>query len=206
MKSLRRLSAVLIAAIVVATPAFACKGGQELFSDDFSAPDSAWRSHDDFSIFAGRMRLRPPAGAGALIVYEGGSFRDADICVDVTIPESRNQKAVHGGLIFWSANREEFYVFEITADGRAAVSRRHDGKWSSLVPFKRADGFKPGGAAATMLRLTLKGNNGAAYVNDEAFSAFTGQPPRDGGLIGFFGRSEPYVANIWTFANLKITK
>ena len=57
-----------------------------------------------------------------------------------------------------------------------------------------------------MLRLTLKGNSGVAYVNDEAFGAFTGQPPRDGGLIGFFGRSEPYVANIWTFAYLKITK
>ena len=62
-----------------------------MFSDDFTAPDSVLGARTTIFRYLPPMRLRPPAGAGALIVYEGVSFRDADICVDVTIPEKESE-------------------------------------------------------------------------------------------------------------------
>ena len=209
-----RLLAALLIAFVLTRPALACHGANVKLQDDFtSASFGIWASDDDFSIASGRLRLRPTAGSLALVIDKGDLFDDVDICVDVTVPEARNTDAARGGLVFWFDNDEnappglgyKFYAFELTPDGRAGITRVDRGKSLSPVPLRKADGFRAGAGSANTLRVTLKGREGTAYVNDMPVFSFQGDPPLGGANIGLFGRSEPLAANIWTFANIKVT-
>ncbi len=209
-----RLLAALLAAFVLTPPAFACHGANVKLLDDFtSASSGIWASDDDFSIASGRLRLRPAAGSSALVIDKGDLFDNVDICVDVTAPEARNTDAARGGLVFWFDSDEtappglgdKFYAFELTPDGRAGITRVDRGKSQAPVPLRKAEGFRAGAGAPNTLRLTLKGREGTAYLNDRPIFSFQGDPPPGGGNIGLFGRSEPLAADIWTFANIMVT-
>ena len=140
-------------------------------------------------------------------------FDNVDICVDVTAPEARNTDATCGGLVFWFDSDEnappglgnKFYAFELTPDGHAGITRVDRGKSQASVPLHKAEGFRAGAGATNTPRLTLKGRKGTAYLNDRPIFSFQGDPPPGGGNIGLLGRSEPLAADIWTFANIKVT-
>ena len=166
-----------------------------------------WRSDRIFPSLRGDCDCGRQAGRLGVVFYEGGSFGDIDICVDVTIPETRDRREARGGLAFWAVKGRGFYVFEVTPDGRAGIGQFQGGMRSSPPgPLKKVEDLKTEAGASNTLRITLKGATATAYINDKPFETFEGQPPRGGGLIGFFGRSEAQVPNVWTFANVKVTK
>ena len=84
---------------------------------------------------------------------------------------------------------------------RARNHHRWEGRKRPLSSWE----VRTGAGATNTLRLTLKGAEASAYANDRPAFSFRGDLPHGGSDIGLFGRSEPAVANIWTFANLRIT-
>jgi hypothetical protein len=203
--SLRFATGALFAIVLASSPALACKGPNVVFADSFAEADPGWGTNDQLVIGSNRAQLKSQPGGVAGSFYTGSFFDDADICIDVTSPAARNPAEVNAGLVFWADDWDNFYMFQITPDGQASIYRSQKGKTIFPVSWRKADAVKPGANAVNTLRLTLKGGNGTAYVNDKQFVAFKGMPPKGGSLIGLFSASENGAVNIWSFSNLKIT-
>ena len=199
-----RLMGWLLAAMIASSPALACKGRNVILADDFTTPDAAWGDNDDsFIIGSGTLQLKPAPGSTLGGVYQGELFEDADICIDMVMPTGRNPP--NGGLLFWWQDWDNAYLFQADATGSAAVFRWQRGRGLFPVSWRKAPSLKTAANAVNTLRLTLKGGTATAYINDQRFATFKGNPPQGGGMIGAFGASENGVSNTWTFSNLKVT-
>jgi hypothetical protein len=202
---LKLITAALLAMALACGPALACKGDNVLFEDDFTSNDGSWSGDDNFDIFRGEARLKPPDGGSATAVYTGMPFDDADICVDVGLPQPRDPTRVFGGLIFWQ-DADSFYVFLVSPEGNARVTRVQNGKASHPVGLRKADSLNTAANAVNTLRISSKGSEVSTYINDKPFASFKGEPPPQGGRIGLWGQSERGAENIWSFRNLKVTE
>jgi hypothetical protein len=203
--SFNLITAMLLATALASSPALACKGSNVLYEDDFSSNDGNWPNDDTFNIFRGNARLKPPAGRNAAAIYNGMTFDDADICVDVALPQARDPTRVLGGLIFWQDD-QNFYAFLVSPDGNATVLSVQDGKSTRPVSLRKADSLNTAANSVNTLRVTSKGEEVSAYINDKPFATFKGEPPSSGGHVGFWGQSENGAENTWSFSNLKITE
>jgi hypothetical protein len=69
------------------------------------------------------------------------------------------------GLVFRYTDFGNFYVFLVQGGGQASIVRRQNSGWLVPVPNKASPSFKTG--ATNTLRVTWKGTDGAAYINDQ---------------------------------------
>jgi hypothetical protein len=93
----------------------------------------------------------------------------------------------------------------VSAAGTAAIVRAQDRNWGLPVAWRKVPGLRTRPGAVNTLRIVVKGDKATTYVNDQTFVTITGQPPKDGGFMGFHGESEMNHADTWMFANVKIT-
>lgn len=203
--SWKLVTGVVVAIGLAASPALACKGKTVLFEDNFKDADPAWASGEGFSIEFGQAKIAVKPNGGLTSLYGGSLFENADMCVDVTIPEAKHPSYTAGGIVFWAQDYGNYYGLFIDANGGGAVVRLQNGKWLYPVSWRKSDGVKVGTGQVNALRVTLKGNTGVAYINDKQFAMFKGQPPANGSQFGLHGESEADRQNAWSFANVKIT-
>ena len=200
----RIIGALLLLVAASASPAFACKGPNLIFTDDFATLDPAWGDNDDkFIVGNKQMVLKPAPGGTYGGTYGGALFDDADICIDLTMPSVKG--SVYAGLVFWHQDWDNNYLFVIDAAGMGAILRYQKGKVLFPANWRKAPSGKTTPGAVNTLRLKLKGGVGTAYINDQLFVTFKGTVPDGGGLIGTFGAAENGAATTWTFTNLKVT-
>lgn len=203
--SWKLVTGMVLACGIAATPALACKGKNVLFEDSFKEADPAWASGEGFAIDFGAAKITVKPNGGLTSLYGGSLFEDADMCVDVTMPEANKPQYTAGGIVFWAQDYGNYYGLFIDAAGAAAVIRLQNGKWLYPVSWRKADSVKPKPGDVNMIRVTLKGNTGVAYINDKQFAMFKGAPPANGSQFGLHGESEADRSNTWSFSNVKIT-
>jgi hypothetical protein len=202
--SLKLMSAVLIALAAACGPALACKGPTLLFSDNFQTVDPAWNSQfGTLNIGGGKVQMSSDAGNIALVLYQGAFFDSGDACVDITATGVTDPTMVRGGIVFGATDSSNFYIFMLQANGQATIERMQNGGWLTPVPTRAAPGAKAGVAAVNTLRLTWKGTDASAYVNDQLFINFKIQPFTNG-MFGFEAEGDVSGYNV-SFSNVKIT-
>ena len=198
---LRTVTAVLVAIAATCGSALACKGPTLLFSDDFQTADPAWILWaGSMSISGGSAQLTSNPGTYANIAYAGTFVDSGDACVDMVAATAKDPTSTIGGIMFGGTDDNNFYALVTRPDGQAAIIRQQNGGWLLPVPMRAAPAVKTG-AATNTLRVTWKGTDATAYINDQQFIAFKIQPFKNG-MIGLYAEPE---GNSYKFSNLKIT-
>jgi hypothetical protein len=200
--SSRLVLAALVGVIATFAPALACKGPTLIFSDDFKSADPAWvQDFGKLTITGGMAQLTSEPGHIASADYQGFFLDSGDACVDVVAPTVKDPSTTVGGIMFGRTDDDNFYAFVVRSDGRAAIFRRQNGGWLTPVPMRSAQNAKVGPNAANTLRVTWKGTEGTAYVNDQQFIAFKIEPFKNG-TFGLYCEPE---GNVYQFGKVTVT-
>ena len=205
MRSIAGIAAVGL--VLAASPVQACKGSKVQFTDDFRQVDSSWGVDPDaVSVEDGKVKIKPDATSNYVVLYKGPKFVDADLCVTIQIPALFGGRTeLRAGAVFWAVNYDSYYAFLIQPDGRAALMRQDKGTMLPVVNFKAVEKINTQPGEKNVLRLTTKGNNVVAYVNDVKFASINGRVPDGGGQFGLFAQSEEAHRDTWKFTDLKVT-
>lgn len=208
------VGALLSVAFVALTggPAFACKGAEVVFRDDFTEADPAWYvwwpDSSSFDIADGKVVAKSSPGTWAAMLYQGSYFPGGDACVDIVAPTGDNTWA---GLDIHSDGVE--YIPHITGDGKAGVTRLDKNGWLSPVPDRPFAAIKTEAGAVNNLRVvwsapqpdnsqTPSDPTVQVFINDEPFIKFKIKPT-DNRLLGFAIQTEGSETQ---FSNLIVTQ
>ena len=175
-----------------------------LYEDDFTTLDPSWGAlGENLSVKDGKLTLKPSLNTTRSVLNQANVFDDAEITVEVTL--SVGDTGVPGGLIFWAKDYGSFYCLCINASGYFKISRYVIDRWIDPVSWTANEAINQGVGQINKLRVTTKGRQATAYINDKQVVTFNGQPPRGGSCIGISGTSAEASACIWQFAKLKVT-
>ena len=124
-------------------------------------------------------------------------FDDFRLQVDLTSLDGA--EAVSYGVLFRMNDRNEFYRFEITGDGRFMVEKANaDGSWLQYLDnWKKADSIEIGKDAWNTLRVDAIGSELKYYVNNSLVYSMTDDFLAVGNIgldIGAFGQSSASAA------------
>src|SRR5262245_14158302 len=201
----RNFAAALLALTVAASPALACKGETQVFSDNFDDSSGPWEGTDNVTIGGGFVTMKTEPGKNGVLLYTGGLFTEFDVCADVTIPATRNPDGgALAGVLFWfNGNPPDFFGTIMTPGGMLGSLRLKNGKPLVVSPFRKQPAIKLGTDATNSLRITAKGNSVTVYVNDQRAASFRGTPTE--GYLGFYAEGEREQPTVWKFSNFKLT-
>lgn len=206
------LLAIAMAVSVLASPAYACKGGKVQFADDFRDVDPAWNieaAPDRYAISGGKLAISPDAKITPLgnwtNLYTGSFFGDADICVTITFPTEAGAEDASGGIAFWATDINNLYKFGISPAGTASIIRWQNGKVLMVASWRKTDALKTTPGATNTIRVTLNGSSAATYINDKPFVTIKGQPPEGGSEIGLSASAGQRASFPFLFSDLKVT-
>jgi hypothetical protein len=183
-----------------------CKlGPPAVFADDFKAPDLSWIGMvDDKAYYVdGRLTIKAVPNRVWEIAYWALVYKDVTVCADVKSPPAfKADNDTAGGIIFWATGFRDYYAAVVYPDGSYVIYRRVDGKIATVIPKTTLASINKGPGAQNRLKIALKDNAGAFYINDVKVRDFRGQPPADGGSIGLIGESETDRRDEWGFTGI----
>ncbi len=150
--------------------------GKVLFADDFSDVNSGWPHRSEDTVITdyaqGGYRLWVNNTQSDVWGLPDLDFEDAVIEVDATM----NGGPVNNdfGVICRYVDRDNFYFFEISGDGKALIGMYRAGEWVGLSSesMQSVDGIFLG-EAKNRLRAECVGSNLRLYVNDNLALRFT---------------------------------
>jgi TIR domain len=175
--------------------------------DDFKSPDPGWgKTTADYNIQDGQMVLKSKNGAPQPWIYTPLVFKSATICSDFISPSALQtvDGLAAGGIIFWAADYQNYYVAQTFTDGTYAIYRKVDGKWIAVCGRTKADDIRPGPGAGNHMRITIAGNKVTLFVNNKKLVELWGQSPSRGGAVGLYAQSETNQEEEWRFSNLVV--
>ena len=91
----------ILALAVMSSPALACKGGEELASDDFT-DGTAWTDAPEASFGSGKLSLKPKPDQYAWVFWNNGYFASA---LTSPIPAPRIPTAASGEDSYFGGNQ-----------------------------------------------------------------------------------------------------
>lgn len=202
---LRSVVGAMLALAIAASPALACQG-EEIFSDDFADDSGSWATAPWFSIAGGNAEFKLEPGFSGMIPYLGGSFKEFDVCVDITNPAIKNPEAPPvAGIAFWFADFQNMTaVLAAGPIGVMVALRATKGRTLIASPPKKHPAIKTAAGEKNTYRVTVKGNNVTYYANDQRVATFRA-PPGDG-VMGLFAESERDQVTPWKFSKFKLTE
>jgi hypothetical protein len=184
-----------------------CPGIDVLYQDSFDQLQPTWgQASATVKVDGGALVLSPGVGSYAWVVNNAGIYDDVDMCVTVTPVTASDPTEAKAGPIFWYQDVNNFYVFELSPNGKASVWRRQRGKWLSQVDWQDAANANKGTGVSNELRVTTTGDNATFYVNGTQFKKLAGSAPDNGQQIGLFAGSPDKDAAVFSFDDLKATK
>ena len=201
-------SSAVLAMVIGASPALACKGSTVLFKDDFSKVNRAWTKWSNFgltfTIDKGKMLIKVPANEWGFVFYNGKFFPDADLCVDVVLPNVDDVANKWAGIGFDNGD-DGTYLAAINFEGTVVVQKSSRDGWLEPIPDTQSDAVKTGPNAVNQIRVVWKSTEPAVsfYVNDMLIDTFDVDPSR-GRKIGF--GLQTGGAGTVEFRNLVVTK
>jgi hypothetical protein len=204
--SFRFITGVAVAIALASTPALACKGRKVLSSNDFAKEDSSWEAvlAGEFTLSGGRAQFKSEEGKIGGILNQGERAEGGDFCVDVIAPDYRGGGSEFAGLLFgFKRGGSELHALWVSpAEGTVGVTAKKASKWVSPVTPRKSDAVKQQSGAVNTLRLTWKGGEATAYVNDKQFANFKVPAVPDATFFGMYGQTE---GKVWQFDNFKLT-
>jgi hypothetical protein len=161
------------------TPSF--RFGGAVISDTLAGPDSgvlgsARNETADYRFASGAYQISVTPPNYLAWSPLDGRYEDGAITVDATLAAGSPETAF--GLIARYQDEDNFYFYNITADGHYALDLKKAGKWSSLLDWSQAPQIR-GPGRPNRLRLELSNDRMRVYINgallDEASdSTFSG--------------------------------
>jgi hypothetical protein len=174
-----------------------------LFRDEFVAGQTgAWVLEGDAegrtSILDERLLIEiGQPNTLQFVTLEDPIFSDFDLSVEAIMLEGDPRSSY--GVLFRMQDTQQFYRFEITADGLFIVERRNpDGSWTRLVDdWTASPAINQGLAATNQLRVITIGPTFSFYVNDNLLLTIQDNQFRSGAIgldAGTFGQGGLRVA------------
>ena len=186
----------------------ACKPETASFYDDFHKPDPGWNftSGDQIHYADGQLVVTPAPNHNFSPKYLSLRYQNATICAQIkSPPQAKAPGDTVGGVVFWAVDSyNNYYVAQISADGRYSIYRRFAGTWINPVPPTKSEQIKTGTNAVNELRVVLVDNFGALFINNVKVQEFRGQPPEGGGAVGLYAESESSVSDEWRFFDIAV--
>jgi hypothetical protein len=185
----------------------ACEGSTILFEDRFDKLQPTWGTpSESFKVEDGRLLVAPEPDAYFWATNQASLYDDVDMCIAMTTVAGVEPEDARAGLVFWYSDANNFYVLEFSPNGQASVWRRQRGEWLEQIAWQEVEGAHGGDDAVNELRVTTKGNQATAYLNETEIGQFTGVAPNNGQQIGVFVVSPEAGTARFAFDNLKITR
>ena len=194
---------VAIATLVLPDLAHACGNGAVQFADDFKTPDSGWYHNDQVKIDGGAITLAPAVKKNTTVYNTSYIFGDADVCAQFKLSDFTKPEQLGGGLMFWIADLNSFFLFNIKPNGNWLIQRRAGGRWIA-INSGNSDAIKKGAGDLNEIEVRLSGKTGTGYVNGTKIATFNGQPPDGGGSFGIDAESEDERTNVWEVRDFRI--
>jgi hypothetical protein len=193
----------VLALLALTNGAYACKGPNVLYEDDFSMADPAWGNYTSQKIEGGKLTIAPEQYTGYALENQSSFFTDFDVCVDV-VQKHNDPTTGYAGIVFWGVDYDNFYSLDVATNGFVRVSRKQNQRWLTPVAWTEIAGINPG-TEVNQVRVTAKGNLATLYVNGTQAASFKGQPPQGGGLLGVYASSPKDSTGLFDFDNFKVT-
>ena len=179
-----------------------------LFQDGFDDARQGWTLSDNnqagIAISGGQLRIavhQPDSLAWS--VASGKTFGDLILDVDATPLDGPDDNDY--GVIARHVDDENFYRFEISADGYYNVQKRLKGKWEKLAPDWTPSEAIHKGKATNHLRVVCRGASMTFFVNQTQLIQITDASFARGAVGVLAGTlSQPGVQV--AFDNLQVSK
>ncbi len=200
-------AAILFAAAILSSALglAAAADPEILYEDNFDRMDPGWGEQNDYVLAKdGKMIIQPKAGTSQAVEHQGVVVDDGAIsAVAKVVRDEGRIQAV--GLIFWGTDYHNYYVVDITPDGRFAVTRWVKGRWLYPVSYRKTNAIRKDYNQENVIRVVTKGNMATVFINGVEVTTIHGQPPKGGGLIGLYAESGLGDRTIAEFTHLKVT-
>lgn len=196
--------------LVIAPPPFStasCKPSTASLYDDFHKPDVGWNiaPSDPIRYVDGQLAMTLKPKDWTSLIYMSLRYQNATVCGHIkSPPQVKSPADAVAGFIFWAFNYDNYYLVEISVDGKYAVFRRLDAAWITVVPFTKSEHVNSGADAVNEIRVQLVDNFGALFINGVKITEFRGQPPKGGGAVGMHSEAEDNFASEWRFLDIAI--
>lgn len=149
-----------------------------VYGDDFADPDSGWDVYDDEDTQAGYVD-----GEYGIAVHRveymawgnpdpGPELVDFEVEVDARLVEGPLDNNF-GLLVRYQSDEDNFYWFQISADGYYSVDLRQGGEWITLVYWEESDAVQQGVGATNRLRVVCQGSQFSFFANDTFLTEVT---------------------------------
>jgi len=167
-----------------------------VYEDDFSDSFGGW--DDAFDTYTrkvyGNNRYQIEVSTSNLVAW-GLANRDvADFEVEVAARLEDGADENTYGLLFRFEDRENFYRFDISADGYFLLSKFVEGEWVTLQDWTQSPHINTGTGVDNLLKVSAFGPDISVWANGQPLVTVT-DDSLDHGNFGFFAGtfSEPYV-------------
>jgi hypothetical protein len=145
------------------------------YADDFSTPDSGWKTAGDDAI-----TINQQDGALHFIIDDLDTIawstpkekRFGDFVLDVDATQMDGPSDNTYGVIFRYQDDRNFYRLDISGDGYFAVFKRKDGAWSKVQDYVESAAVKQGNTT-NHLQVIAKSNQFTFNVNGETVRTFS---------------------------------
>jgi hypothetical protein len=198
---------LVFAFLLNAAPVRACGGGAVQLQDSFQTLSGNWgQPSANLSVQGGKLVIKPTLNDMYRAFYVGNLYSDADICVDVTITAGGPKLGyTYAVLDFWSADTNNFYELEVSAQGTFNIERLAAGRWIALAPWTPSAALKKGLNQTNSLEVITKGTQMTFIANGTQLDSLNGQPPQGGGELALGANSGPAHQPTWEFGNFKVS-
>lgn len=186
--------------LVLSAGAFACEGqkGKVIFEENFSDDSGGW------DLNASNRVITPP-DFHIVLNKDNSAFSvqnltfnaiDGDYCAEMKFPKSVPAKVVAQiGIVFWAADYDNYMLFLVNSEGKAAAYRKSAGKWSTIFNLPNIAAIKTGPEASNDLQVIVKDGKIFSFVNGAMVKVFRAQTPTGAMRFGVFTGADPDVTD-----------
>lgn len=174
---------------------------EEDYSDSFSGWDDAFDAYTR-KVY-GNNRYNIEVAASNLVAWGLANRIVADFEIEVEGKLEDGDQANSYGLLFRFKDRDNFYRFDISADGFFLFSKFIDGEWITLADWTESEFIHTGKGATNILKVSAFGPDITLWVNGQKLTSVSDDSFSRGNFGFFTGTfAEPYS---WvSFDNLKM--
>lgn len=196
----RRHAAGIALGLCMVSASLCADDAPVLFSDDFATLRPGWGAASQaVAVEGNRLILNLPPNVIRRCLYWAADFADLDLRVRVA--QIKGNAGQAGGVIFWAADIDNFYMARVAAGGQFSVGRRMHGRWLAPVLPRVREEVRKGVGEVNELRVVTSGCSATVYVNDRQVVALAGFPPGGRSRIGVYAESGVAPAS-WVFSAL----
>jgi hypothetical protein len=149
--------------------------GLPTFSDDFRRDTRSWTMEPTDSVeytYQGRA-LHISVAQPRWIAWSFHERTLTDFFAEVDVAQVEGNPDGAYGLIFRFANRDNFYIYRITADGYYSLWRKVGGEWEMMVDWTATDALETGLDADNRIAVLAMGAEISLLANNQVIYAGT---------------------------------